>query len=934
MAIQQDIWGSPDSWVTPVSVQRPSSITELLMPFGYEKIKLANFGTEENHKSTIYDGVQKGVLNYGNADPDDIGTCHMDKSLCFAGLGKEAAANNVRLINIWGGEIDPNIPDDEFNINKPVDNLPFFFYVNESNAIVAPTAYFSYDNNNYGRRSDTPSAYGENHQYWAVKKTYKNSPDYIEARPLSAMVANGSIGQISPVVSFDHRDLRFMVCVKAFHKNETGAPEWHMFSLDAYCNKHVTKGSTTYLNKEYYNCVSGVFLLAFVSTPYDALSHIGNPEEIFGDFFKKPFYTTPASGNASNTFGVCTMGTVHGYVNNGRDWANDPISYRMYETINYNQSVSVLYRSAGIVTGEEQNRDTGNYNHKYMATHEIGYTVTESGNSYTLPALGSDVPICGFCIAGFQGESYVNTGTWYANNILGGGLGFFDKMYWANDRCYLYSDVADFGDFFEWSLRQAACYGCFFSPTYYGSRYPSNTIDDVYLGLLDGDYIGHGDYTRGEDNRDNPLFDMVNPDDSRYDPDYHPIDPDYGEEGGTELNTGAINPTSGIFTRSYAMTRSALTGLPALVSGLYNIIPELTPDNPDDPLQIEQFERNLKSVLLTTNPIDNVLSCMMFPFDVAIAEHLADDRYVALGKYKFDGSPIEGSINRRPIVYGRQLTNTLVFLDCGYMTIDPATDFRDFEPYTTYELYVPYCGTVSLNPSEFAGTNVSVTILVDLMSGNCTAFVFRNNIVVTSISGNMGVQIPITGIAQADYMNSLHSAAQNVKAAKITQRQTQQSYFWADVQSAANTLAGVGSQGMGGNIMGALATAGQGILGSVARGSEEMFAMKNAEMNLDNAKYTLEHMQHPLRVVGTASPMTDMGSEQRCRLIVTKYQMLEDFSAGNYAHSTGYAVYDTVSNLSGYSGYTQLSNIDMSGIDATAAEKELINSLMLNGVYL
>ena len=52
-----------------------------------------------------------------------------------------------------------------------------------------------------------------------------------------------------------------------------------------------------------------------------------------------------------------------------------------------------------------------------------------------------------------------------------------------------------------------------------------------------------------------------------------------------------------------------------------------------------------------------------------------------------------------------------------------------------------------------------------------------------------------------------------------------------------------------------------------------------------------------------------------------------------YAHTVGYQCCET-SLISSYTGYAEISNVELSEFAATAAEKEMIKSLLASGVYL
>ena len=137
-----------------------------------------------------------------------------------------------------------------------------------------------------------------------------------------------------------------------------------------------------------------------------------------------------------------------------------------------------------------------------------------------------------------------------------------------------------------------------------------------------------------------------------------------------------------------------------------------------------------------------IVSIMIFPFDVkshdasGVSSSL-DDIYLGknqLGTCK--GYTIKRNYN-------------LVF-DCGYADLRSLSfgDFRDFEPFTTYQIYLPYIGFANLPADECSEINVGLKYAVDLLTGTCEAVVYdyddSNKRIIYTAKGQMGIQCPIT----------------------------------------------------------------------------------------------------------------------------------------------------------------------------------------------
>lgn len=100
------------------------------------------------------------------------------------------------------------------------------------------------------------------------------------------------------------------------------------------------------------------------------------------------------------------------------------------------------------------------------------------------------------------------------------------------------------------------------------------------------------------------------------------------------------------------------------------------------------------------------------------------------------------------------LPRSSVYVSCGTVTIPRIfNDFRDYENMNIM-CYVPYCGTVELNPGDVIGRTLSCTYGVDLQSGGCTAYIIvDNNYPVATISGQMGSSVPLTATNSGQLMS-------------------------------------------------------------------------------------------------------------------------------------------------------------------------------------
>jgi hypothetical protein len=313
---------------------------------------------------------------------------------------------------------------------------------------------------------------------------------------------------------------------------------------------------------------------------------------------------------------------------------------------------------------------------------------------------------------------------------------------------------------------------------------------------------------------------------------------------------------------------------------------------------------------LTNNPIDVICGLMYYPFDIVelYAGELSAASDIVLGNVQTDISALH-------------LNKAIVEYDAGsviYYPPDGLDDFRSYKPYSSAELYIPYCGSVDIDPTDYIGHNIGVKYLIDLQSGSCLALIYRDAMVLTSITGQIGVSVPLTGIQTATLQAAQQRADSAQKAAKMQAA-------GAAVSAVATAGALVAAVPTGGTSIAALAAI--GTAGGLITGGMQGLDRHN------DLQYQLEHQQTPYKTAGTASAVTSMANEQRCRLIIKRPVMLDNYQPDIYAHDTGYACCITAP-LSSFSGYTKISNADLSGISCTSAERAALIAALQAGVYL
>lgn len=462
---------------------------------------------------------------------------------------------------------------------------------------------------------------------------------------------------------------------------------------------------------------------------------------------------------------------------------------------------------------------------------------------------------------------------------------------------YAYKDYAYFGRFYtgEQVLRTLAATGLYFaidSAKAASALIGSLTFDnDIYIGKLNSSGNTTGDYVHGTAAANVPQASWTHVIDDAETGGFVPSDPTGKIPEGEDPNTydeanATVLPTP-VYTagnKIYAVNVGELGAVLDVIS-----------------VEAAALETELETVqkFLTNNPIDAIAGALYYPFDVSsiITTELTQTEII-LGN-------ISTGVN------GYKVTNRVGVYNmgkCTYYTPDGLDDFRSYEPYSSAELYVPYCGSVKISPADYIGHEISVKYLIDIESGGCVALIYRDALAIDSIAGQIGVRIPISGVQTA----TLAAA----------QEQSQRNSINAKVATAA-AIVGVGA---------AVFTAGSSLaLTAAAVGGAT--ALSAAATRLDSTQYDLEHQQIPYKTVGSAGAATSTCNEQSVRLVIHRPVMLDNYDAQIYGRTKGFACLIT-NTLSAVSGFTQVSNADLSGIPATEREKELILEALKDGTII
>lgn len=378
----------------------------------------------------------------------------------------------------------------------------------------------------------------------------------------------------------------------------------------------------------------------------------------------------------------------------------------------------------------------------------------------------------------------------------------------------------------EWIMRGAAAYGLFFTdgtPTEYPDIFAAGNDtyrwvnENMCLGVVDENGYTHGDYTRGMSNPTAPNFTWLDTTQSPYDP-KKPKIPTNDYSSATVFNNIGDLAT---LTRRYVLNKTA-------VEHLGRELWQITADMIDDGgggIDYTNLNDKILDTFLTNNPIDCIVSLQRYPLEVPKS-----------------ASPVK-------IKLGKAETNVSAYLmeKAAYFylfqgkPIAPkfADSFLDYEPYTKMELYVPFCGTIQLNPADIIDRDLNVQLVVDFTTGTATGFVMSDDLVIETVNGNIAIDIPVTGIQSATVASQLNNAIANKSNAN---RQSMQAN-WGQISIA-------------------------GAVRAVYDTPSTIINAQIADINEKAADYELSHQNAPVHIIGSASAVGAWAIDLNCRLII------------------------------------------------------------------
>lgn len=292
------------------------------------------------------------------------------------------------------------------------------------------------------------------------------------------------------------------------------------------------------------------------------------------------------------------------------------------------------------------------------------------------------------------------------------------------------------------------------------------------------------------------------------------------------------------------------------------------------------------------NPMDAILGLSIVPVDVPNA----GARSLTIG-------------NINTGIYMNVATAQFVTVPCGSISVQRYWgSYLDYSPYTKISIFLPYIGIRDLDTDDLMprgdnspgiGNLVEVQYSVDIISGQCTAYIKSKGSVLYAFTGQCSAMVPVTGADTEQMVRAAISIATTVVGG----------------------IAGSGAAVAGGS-------AGSLLAGGAAGSANRLAAIGQTTSGIGSIAQNVLSMKPRIERSGSYSGAAGMLGPQKPYLIITRPVTCIPNRQMNFI---GYPIYAEVA-LGKYKGFTKVSSVHLEGISCTEQELIEIESLLKGGV--
>ena len=309
---------------------------------------------------------------------------------------------------------------------------------------------------------------------------------------------------------------------------------------------------------------------------------------------------------------------------------------------------------------------------------------------------------------------------------------------------------------------------------------------------------------------------------------------------------------TGVFNRCYVLDAN---GVNDLCDYLYNA---------DDSI----FDEIIDGVLTRGDPIESLIDLRLYPFDVRTFTGAGTSEAIKFGR------------TNTGIIGIKLPHNSNAVISLGSCTVHRY--FNCFLDYlSTLQLYIPFCGVCDLPIDRVLNHRLSIKLIVDYVTGACTAVVYCDDLPLLYRPGVIGVSIPMTATNSAEL--------------------------------------------------------GKTIVGNLVKGAEGAIS-KNPAAVISAAEDTAGKLfdGSSIQSVGSSSPQTALFQPKDAYLLISQVVPASGVYDSVYGELVGYACFTPVSAISERvgTGFNVFDNVKLNINTATEAEREEILDYLTSGVFL
>lgn len=446
-----------------------------------------------------------------------------------------------------------------------------------------------------------------------------------------------------------------------------------------------------------------------------------------------------------------------------------------------------------------------------------------------------------------------------------------------------------------------------------------------YLGEIDENGVTTGNYRQGAATSELQNSEWQNPWDSSGWKGRDDDPTDYDKDQTSVITTASGDPAYN--SKEYLMTENALSQLIRVLNEFkLNVSGELSDD-----YVVKAFG--------DTDPVNAIISVIKYPFDIihnfngngtdvvipgtnigsffsianaSIAVSVSPTLPVSPTLYTID-------LTSNSEIYEIDWTNTnFVYGTAKIPYYDKFKCFLDYEPYCTANLYIPFCGSVKIDPELFCGREVGVDYIISPVDGTAKAFIKRDKLIIDTLTGNIGTKIEINSTDDLLKSNNVQQLNATIQAQKMNTAKK-----WANV-----AIGAVGGAVVGGGV--------GGVVGGIASTINAAFDTAQNNLSIEQKQMEIDNAETPFKQLQSGGGYLSQCDEYAIRLVIYRPETLPTYTFdnwGDYGKTRGFATYET-GKLSNYSGYTECSNVILDNISATEQEKQLIIQALQSGVFV